>query len=73
MHTRVLTFILTVLLSVACTAWDVQASPGLNTPFIHSVSRKSMSIVQIGCWPRKPDACPWHKKLRHGHCVPCSY
>ena len=49
------------------------AATGLPRTFIGNVAANKAPIQEIACWPRKIDSCPWHKKRRHGHCIPCTY
>jgi hypothetical protein len=53
--------------------WKAEATTGPQKAFIAASVKDRMPIQKIACWPRKIDACPWHKKRRHGRCIPCTY
>jgi hypothetical protein len=66
-------FVAVAIVSVACLPGKAEASTGLEKALITASAKNEMPIQEVACWPRKIDACPWHKKWRHGHCIPCTY
>jgi hypothetical protein len=73
MHKPTDAFVAVAILSVASLSWKAEAATGLNKAFISAAVENKMPIQEVACWPRKIDICPWHKKLRHGRCIPCTY
>jgi hypothetical protein len=61
------------ILTAAGFPWNAEAATGLQKAFISGVAANKAPIQNVTCWPRKIDSCPWHKKRRHGRCVPCTY
>jgi hypothetical protein len=62
-----------LIASIAGLPWKAEATTGPEKAFIAASVKDRMPIQKIACWPRKIDACPWHKKRRHGRCIPCTY